>query len=68
MKSKCPFYEEIKMRYCKAFEKRILVPNGSGKEKYCTCQDYVDCPVYHEFFSKEVKVGTICEDEENTDS
>lgn len=45
---KCPYYEEIRMRYCKAFEKKILVPDCSGKERYCTCEDYLNCPVYAE--------------------
>ncbi|MFQ6084203.1 MAG: hypothetical protein ACE5WD_12725 [Candidatus Aminicenantia bacterium] len=45
---KCPFYEETRMRYCKVFEKKIMIPSRSGKEKYCTCKDYLKCPVYIE--------------------
>lgn len=42
----CPFYEETRMRYCLAFEKKIMVPSRSGKEKYCTCKGYLKCPAY----------------------
>ncbi len=54
MKVKCPFYEEVTMRYCRAFEKRILIPKGLEKEKYCTCKDYIDCPVFIENKVKEL--------------
>ncbi|MEW6456570.1 MAG: hypothetical protein AB1410_07665 [Acidobacteriota bacterium] len=45
---KCPFYEETVMRYCKVFEKKIIVPSRSEKERYCTCKDYLKCEVYQE--------------------
>jgi hypothetical protein len=45
---KCPYYEEIRMRYCKAFEQKILIPDNSGEEKYCTCENYVKCVVFAE--------------------
>lgn len=67
MKIKCPFYEEIKVRYCRAFEKRILVPRGTEKEKYCTCRDYVNCPVFLEHCSKKFKGKIKAEDIEVVD-
>jgi len=54
-KIKCPFYEEERMRYCKAFEKKIMIPSRSGKEKHCTCKDYLECPVYLEGITKKKK-------------
>ena len=45
---KCPYFEETKVRYCKAFEKKIMIPSRVGKEKYCTCREYLNCPVYIE--------------------
>jgi hypothetical protein len=47
-RKKCPYYEEILMRYCKAFEKKIMIPGCSGKEKYCSCEAYLRCPVFKE--------------------
>jgi len=29
-----------------------MVPDDKGEERYCTCEDYVDCPVYKEFKNK----------------
>jgi hypothetical protein len=54
-KMKCPFYEEAGMRYCKAFEKKIMIPSRSGKEKHCTSKDYLKCPVYLESITKKKK-------------
>jgi hypothetical protein len=51
----CPFYEETRMRYCKAFEKKIMIPSRSDKEKYCTSKDYLKCPVYLEHIAKKKK-------------
>ena len=52
---KCPFYEEARIRYCKALEKKIMIPSRSGKERYCTCKDYLKCPVYLECTTKKKK-------------
>lgn len=54
-KTKCPFYEETRMRYCLALEKKIKIPSRSDKEKYCTCKDYLNCPVYLERIRKKKK-------------
>jgi hypothetical protein len=51
-KMKCPFYEEAGMRYCKAFEKKIMIPSRSGKEKHCTSKNYLKCRVYLESITK----------------
>jgi hypothetical protein len=48
----CPFYEEITVRYCKALAKRIMIPAGSEKERFCTCKKYRDCPLFQEFIKE----------------
>jgi len=52
---KCPFYEEERMRYCKAFEKKIMIPSRTEKKNYCTCEDYLECSVYLERITKKKK-------------
>jgi hypothetical protein len=49
MLKKCPFYEEITVRYCKVLAKRILIPSRSEKEKFCICSKYKECPLYQEY-------------------
>jgi hypothetical protein len=49
MQKKCPYYEEITVRYCKVLAKRILIPSRSEKEKFCICSRYKECPLYQEY-------------------
>jgi len=44
---KCPFLEEIVVRYCKAYPIRKLIPHGvSNTISLCSSDDYVKCSEY----------------------
>jgi hypothetical protein len=49
MSKKCPFYEEITVRYCRVLAKRIMIPSRSEKEKFCTCDKFEECPLFQEY-------------------
>jgi len=46
---KCPFLEEVVVRYCKAYPVRKLIPSDvSSTVSLCTSDEYVHCPEYRE--------------------
>ena len=59
---KCPFFEERSFRYCKAMAKRIMIPSRTEKERFCSCEDYRECPIYKEWAKKRRKNGCIFEE------
>ncbi len=59
--SKCPFFEEMSFRYCKAMAKRIMIPSRTEKEKFCDCEKYHECLIYKEWKKNRRKNGYIFE-------
>jgi len=45
---KCPFLEEIKMAYCKAYPIKKMIPVASIKENPCVTPTHFHCPIYEE--------------------
>ncbi len=44
---KCPFLEEVLVRYCKAYPIRKMIPS-SGEESICFGEEHCDCSTYRE--------------------
>jgi len=44
---KCPFIEEVVVRYCKAYPIRKMIPN-SGEESICLGEEHCNCSTYRE--------------------
>ena len=53
---KCPFFEEATFRYCKAMEKRVMIPVRTEDEKFCSCNNYLKCILYKDKGKHKVKV------------
>lgn len=45
---KCPFLEEIKVAYCKAYPIKKMIPAASLSENPCSNLSHLNCPVYNE--------------------
>ncbi|MBA7598442.1 hypothetical protein ES703_05458 [subsurface metagenome] len=64
----CPFYEEITIRYCKALAKRIMIPSGSEKERFCICKKFKECPLYKEYTENKSKHPKIPENKKGVNN
>ncbi len=46
---KCPFLESVVVHYCKAYPKRVMIPEGASNEScYCLGGEHLECEVFKE--------------------
>lgn len=51
--SRCPFFEEVLVAFCRAFPIKKMIPSDRIQAKcVCTCEEFEDCSLFKEIMAR----------------